>query len=212
MPSAPFASCARRPGAGLAELAIAVAAEFRPVDAVGVAHELTSLARELDGGGPLPAAALLDALTELMSGFRPTSDPLDRRPLMLDEVLRTRVGDPLVLALLATDVGRRAGLDVAMAAGAGVNVVAHRQWPRPFALHLDAPGARVGHVPAHTFAWLCPHQAVRRLLGELVDRFRRGGDLSAAIHAAELRLALPLDRHGRAAMRAELAGVRAALN
>lgn len=67
-------------------------------------------------------------------------------------------------------------------------------------------------LPEQTVSWRCPYQVMRLLLGELLDRSRRGGDWSAAVHAAELRLALPLDRHGRRLMRAELAAIRAALN
>ena len=212
MASAPFASCARRPGVGLAELATALAVEFRPVDHVGVAHEIAVLAGDLEAAERLPAAAQLEALAELMRGFRATSDPLARRPLMLDAVLQDRAGDPLILALLATDLGRRAGIDVAMAGGGDEHVVAHRRWSRPVALRLDGPGARVGRLPERPFAWRCPHQVMRLLLGEIVDRSRRGGDLSCAIRAGELRLALPLDQLGRQVARAELAGIRAALN
>ena len=212
MSSAPFAIRARRPGVGLTELAMALAAEFRPVDEVGVAQALASRESLLAGAEELPAAAQLEALAGVMRAFRPTGNPLARRPLMLDAVLQDRVGHPLVLALLATDLGRRAGLDVAMASGGDDHVVAHRRGSRPFALRFDGPGARVARLPEQTFAWRCPHQAMRLLLGELVESFRRGGDVSAAIHAAELRLALPLDRHGREAMHAELAGIRAALN
>jgi hypothetical protein len=63
-----------------------------------------------------------------------------------------------------------------------------------------------------TFSWRCPHQAMRSLSSEVLDRSRRGGDLSAALRAAELQLALPLHRHAHKAMRRELAGLRAALN
>lgn len=212
MPSAPFAACARRPGVGLAELAVALAAEFRPVDRIGVARDLAALALELDGADRLPTREQLEALAGLMRGFRPRVDLLSRRPLMLDAVLRDRAGDPLVLAVVATDLARQAGLDVAIAGGGDEHVVAHRRWGRPLAVRLDGPGARVARLPGPSIAWRCPHQVMRLLLGELLDRSRRGGDLSAAIHAAELRLALPLDRHGRHAMRAELAGVRASLN
>lgn len=212
MHSAPFADRARRPGAGLAELATALAAEFDPVDHVGVAQDLAALTLELHGADRLPATGQLEALAALMRGFHPRADPLSKRSLMLDAVLRDRAGDPLVLALLATDLGRRAGLDVAMGDAGHDLVVAHRRSTRPFAVALDAPGPRVVRLADDTLTWRCPHQVMRLLLSELVDRARRTGDVSAAIHAAELRLALPLDRRSRLAMRAELAGVRAVLN
>lgn len=112
-------------------MATALAAEFRPVDQVGVAQEVAALTLELRDAERLPAAGQLTALTELMRGFRATSDCLSRRPLMLDAVLHDRAGDPLVLALLATDVERQAGLDVAIAGGVSEHVVAHRGWRRP---------------------------------------------------------------------------------
>ncbi len=207
-----FAACAARPGIGLGELALALAAEFGPADSAGVMHELEVLALELRGAELLAPRYQLEALGGVMTAFRPVRDPLRRRPLMLDAVLRDRAGDPAVLAVLATDVARRAGLDVAIAGDGDRYVVAHRRGNRPLVLALDAPGGRVQMVHPHSMAWCCPHQMVSFLIGELLERARRVGDVSAAIHAAELRLALPLNGRARLAMRAELAAVRAGLN
>lgn len=212
MTSGPFATCAARPGIGLGELALALAAEFGPADSAGVLHELEALALELRGAEDSEPIDQLEALGALMAAFRPVRDPLRRRPLMLDAVLRDSAGDPALLAVLATDVGRRAGLDVAIAGDGDVHVVAHRRGTRPLALALDAPGARLQAVRERSMAWCCPHQMVSLLIGELLERARRVGDVSAAIHAAELRLALPLHGRARLAMRAELAAVRATLN
>ena len=212
MTARPFAACASRPGIGLGELALALAAEFAPIDASGVMHELEALARDLGGIEDAEPIDQLEALGVLMSSFRPVRDPLRRRPLMLDAVLRDSVGDPALLAVLATDVGRRAGLDVAIAGHGDVHVVAHRRGTRPFVLALDAPGARLQLVRERSMAWSCPHQTASFLIGELLERARRVGDVSAAIHAAQLRLDLPLNGRARLAMRAELAAVRATLN
>lgn len=212
MAPAPFASCARRPGVGLVDLALALASEFRAVDHVGVDRDLAALTDALRGADRLAPVQQLEALSGVLKGFQPVSDLLSRRPLMLDAVLHERAGDPLLLALLATDVGRRAGLDVALAGGGDLHVVAHRSWNRPFAVRFDGPGARFARLSTDTLAWRCPHQVMRRVLGELVDRSRRGGDLSAAIRAAELRLELPLDRHGRQAAQTEVDALRAVLN
>ena len=212
MTPGPFATCAARPGIGLGELALALAAEFAPVDAPGVLQELETLTSRLRGVEDADPIDQLEALGALMASFRPVRDPLRRRPLMLDAVLRDSGGDPALLAVLATDVGRRAGLDVAIAGDGEVHVVAHRRGTRPFVLGLDAPGARLHVVRERSMAWRCPHQTISFLIGELLERARRVGDVSAAIHAAELRLALPLNGRARLAMRAELAAVRATLN
>lgn len=212
MTAGPFAACAARAGIGLGELALALAAEFGPADSAGVRQELEALALPSHGAGALEPIDQLEALGALMTPFRPVGDLLRRRPLMLDAVLRDSAGDPALLAVIATDVGRRAGLDVAIAADGDVHVVAHRRGTRPFVLALDAPGARLRLVRDRSMGWCCPHQMVSFLIGELLERARRVGDLSAAIHAAELRLALPLNGRARLAMRSELAAVRATLN
>ena len=212
MTPGPFTACAARPGIGLGELALALAAEFAPIDAPGVMHELEALALGLRGIEDADPMDQLEELGALMARFRPVCDPLRRRPLMLDAALRDCAGDPALLAVLATDVGRRAGLDVAIAGDGDVHVVAHRRGTRPFVLAFDAPGAHLQLVRERSMAWSCPHQTVSFLIAELLERARRVGDVSAAIHAAELRLALPLNGRARLAMRAELAAVRATLN
>ena len=212
MTSGPFATCAARPGIGLGELALALAAEFGPADFTGVSYELEALSLRLRGAEDLEPLDQLEALGALMTAFRPVRDPLRRRPLMLDVVLRDRPGDPAVLAVVATDVARRAGLDVAIASDGDAHVVAHRRGTRPYVLALDAPGARLMVVRERAMGWCCPHRMVSHLIGELLEHARRVGDVSAAIHAAELRLALPLNGRARLAMRAELAAARAVLN
>ena len=66
MGPAPFVACARRPGVGLAELATALAAEFRPVDRVGVDQELSALQEALHGVDRLNVAEQLSGLVDLM--------------------------------------------------------------------------------------------------------------------------------------------------
>ena len=51
-----------------------------------------------------------------------------------------------------------------------------------------------------------------RMLNNLVPAFRRRGDLTRALRAAEMRLALPGDTDEHDRVRAELVALRAGLN
>src|SRR5690349_17972010 len=97
----------------VAELLIALAAEFRAVDTEAADARLDELALPLFGlaGGELriAAGALADVL-DTEPGF--DADRTSVAGLWIDTVLETRAGHPLVLATIAAEVGRRAGLSV----------------------------------------------------------------------------------------------------
>ena len=95
----------------LADLLLALAAEFRDVDAAAADARLDELALPLFGlaGGDLRAAAArLATLLDTDPGF--DADRASVAGLWLDSVLEARAGHPLVLAALTAEVGRRAGL------------------------------------------------------------------------------------------------------
>ena len=60
-------------------------------------------------------------------------------------------------------------------------------------------------------AW-SPHETAMRMLNNLVPAFQKRGDLTRALRAAELRLALPAGADERDRVRAELAALRARFN
>ena len=97
----------------IADLMLALAAEFRDVDADAVDARLDELALPLFGlaGGDLRvAAARLADILDTDPGF--DADRSSVAALWLDSALEARAGHPLMLAALVAEVGRRAGLDV----------------------------------------------------------------------------------------------------
>ena len=67
-------------------------------------------------------------------------------------------------------------------------------------------------LPASLVRPWTPHETAMRMLNNLVAAFRRRGDLTGALRAAELRLALPAGAHEHDHVRAQLASLRAQLN
>ena len=96
----------------LADLLLALAAEFRAVDADAVDAQLDDLALPVFGltDDPRHAAERLAGMLDTEPGFH--ADRASVAGLWLDAVLESRTGHPLMLAALAAEVGRRAGLPV----------------------------------------------------------------------------------------------------
>jgi regulator of sirC expression with transglutaminase-like and TPR domain len=211
---APFAKLAARDAPPLDELALALAAEFREVDARAALARLDALGEELRlaaGGNPLEA--LVDVLWR-RHGFAGDQEQYDDPGnSMLDIVLERRAGLPILLSVVYVEVARRAGLALA---GVGLpgHYVVGRFAPAPVAL-LDpfAGGAPLDTVPAaeHVRPW-GPHETALRMLNNLVGSYTRRNDLARAIRAAEMRLELPVSGQPAEALGAELRSLRARLN
>ena len=105
-----FAAITRRACPALADTLLAVAAAWRHVDWAEVDAQLDELAVPLfaaEPGGRERAAAL----AELTTGtFTPDAGHVDG--LWLDRVLERRRGHPVLIAAIATELGRRAGWDI----------------------------------------------------------------------------------------------------
>jgi regulator of sirC expression with transglutaminase-like and TPR domain len=91
---------------------LAIAAEFRPIDAAAVSDALDDLARGLFDveGDTGEASHRLAAL--LTDELRLLTDETSVSGMWLDAVLARRAGHPLALSVLAAEIGRRAGLAV----------------------------------------------------------------------------------------------------
>ena len=93
---------------------LAIGAEMKPVDVAAVSFRLDELARKLfdasAGGEPGAASHRLAAL--LTDELRLRTDESSVEGMWLDVVLERRAGHPLALAVLAAEIGRRAGLAV----------------------------------------------------------------------------------------------------
>lgn len=217
----PFATVAHRRAPQLDELALALAAELRPIEADAALDELDRLGEEVAraaAGARTPeqqAAACREVLgaRERFEGDRDDYDHPDNS--MLDRVLERRRGLPILLSVVYAEVARRAGIALAGVGLPGHYVVGHFGVDPPLLIDPFNGGAPVtGPVPspANTVRPWGAHETALRMLNNLVPAYTRRFDLARAIRAAELRLELPLDDAARAELDRELGGLRARLN
>jgi regulator of sirC expression with transglutaminase-like and TPR domain len=213
MSVAPFSVLAARTEPPLDQLALAIAAQFRDVDAQGALSRLDELGEEVRDapGDPLTALAAILGRRHGFAGNRESYD--DPASSMLDIVLARRAGLPILLSVVYVEVARRAGLGLA---GVGLpgHFVVGRFEPEPVML-LDPFGGGVPlEVPGYENVrpW-GPHETALRMLNNLVAAYARRNDIGRAIRAAEMRLELPVeDRETAEALGAELRALRARLN
>ena len=184
------ASCCPPPGDAL----IAIAAEFRPLDTKQTGFVLDEFARTL-----FPVAAerdpgraareLATLLTEEVC-LRRDESSLDG--LWLDRALERRAGHPLALAVIAAEIGRRAGLAVGICSTAwgwyaGIG--------EPDRLWLIDPATDPGPTPSGPVRSHCGHEVAFAALTGVYARLVRDGDEPAANRAVWLRGRLPVARH-----------------
>jgi hypothetical protein len=205
----PFVLQAAAPDPDPAELALSLAAELHQLDLAPVEQALDALAAGLSQD-TRPAPERLRALGDVMAEFASVAPPASIDGLLLDRVLECRAGDPLLLAVVAAEVGRRAGLELTLLSCHGRPLVAYVEDGHAVALDVigDCPRLREDEQP-HCH---CAHQVAFAILGAVIERATRAGDLVTAIKAAELRLALPLERSALAALGSELLALRVRLN
>ncbi|MDQ6779193.1 MAG: transglutaminase-like domain-containing protein [Actinomycetota bacterium] len=221
MPDLPaFAALAATPEAGLDVLALALAAEFRDVDAPEAIATLDVLGQELARdaaltiGGPEPLALACGRLLGGNHGFmgdRENYDDPDNS--MLDLVLERRHGLPIVLSVVYVEVARRAGIPLAGVGLPGHFVVGHFGAHPPVLLDPFAGGGTVQPrgAEAHVRPWSA-HEIVMRMLNNLVSAYQRRGDLGGALKAGRMRLTLPAYDSHRAILEAEVRAMEARLN
>lgn len=211
-----FTLLARRADAPLDRLSLALAAQFRPVDYDGALRRLDALGAELrDALGTAPGRRALVALLAERHGFHGIGEPDEERPddAMLDVVLERRCGPPELLAVVYQEVARRAGLPVWGVGLRGHFVVAYGGAEAPIVLDPFREGCELPPALAPAPLRRCTaHQTVLRVLDILVAGYARRADLSSAIRAAELRLALPVPHAERVAQQRDLIALRARLN
>ncbi len=212
MTIARFPEVAARPQPPLDELALALAAEFREVDAEAALARLDALGEEVRSA----SGDELDALTEVLGrrhGFAGDSEHYDDPAnSMLDIVLERRRGLPILLSIVYVEVARRAGLQLVGVGLPGHYVVGRFDPPPPVLLDPFDGGELIEVPPSeHVRAWSA-HETALRMLNNLVGSFGRRSDLGRAIRAAEMRLELPLSAAEAEAFGAELRALRARLN
>ena len=216
-----FETLAAEPEPPLDELTLALAAELGPVDAEGALAELDRLGAELSEASrtvspeeQAQACSLVLGQRHGFAGDRERYDHPDNS--MLDRVLATRRGLPILLSVVYMETARRAGIPLAGVGLPGHYVVGHFGADPPLLLDPFAGG-----VPAQAPGPGVPRDAVRpwsnhettlRILNNLVVALSGRADFTRAIRAAELRLVLPLPDVIRTPFEVELRALRANLN
>jgi regulator of sirC expression with transglutaminase-like and TPR domain len=215
-----FAELARQPAPPLDSLALALAAEFGRVDGAAALERLDGLGREvaarLAGQARAPdvdVAACRLVLHERHGFTGDRSDYGDPRNSMLDVVLERGVGLPITLSVLYVEVARRAGVPLAGVGLPGHFVVGHFQPEPPLLVDPYNGGAILQGVQAspHVRPW-GSHETAVRMLNNLLSSYVERGDMVHALHAADLRLMLPLDDGLREQYGIERGALQARLN
>jgi regulator of sirC expression with transglutaminase-like and TPR domain len=216
-----FKTLAKLPDAPLDELALALAAEFRTVEADAAMAELDRLAEELaelsGTGAPDEQAEACRLLLGERHGFTGDRDEYDHPDnSMLDLVLGRRRGLPILLSVVYVEVARRAGFSLGGVGLPGHYVVAHFGAEPPLLLDPFSGGVTVaGVAPEVAEIYVRPwssHETGLRILNNLRGAYSARADFSRAIRAAELRLLLPLDESTRTGLTADLRSLQAQFN
>ena len=215
-----FLELAATPEAPLDQLALAVAAEFREVDAPAALESLDAFGAELLESGAAEAASaeeVMRACGEVLGGrlgFIGDSEHYDHpNNSMLDLVLSRRRGLPILLSVVYVEVARRAGIPLAGVGLPGHFVVGHFGADPPILVDAFGGGQIVEpNVRAELIEPWSSHDIAMRMLNNLVGAFQRRGQLVLSIHAARLRLQLPASPALIATNRAELLALEALLN
>lgn len=221
MPKLPaFLDVAADPEAKLDVVALALAAEFRDVEAGAALAQLDVLAAELTraaertNGTPEAAALACGQTLGGVHGFVGDQAQYDHPDnSMLDLVLIRHRGLPILLSVVYVEVARRADIELSGVGLPGHFVVGHLGADPPLLLDPFAGGGPVATASPPQFLrpWR-PHEIAMRMLNNLVATYQRRGHLSAALHAAALRGALPASASERDILQAELRALQARLN
>ncbi len=218
VPIEPYDSLASNASAAIDELALALAAEFRDVDADAalslidaLGDEVADVCAALDGD-----EAGIDALREVLGvrhGFRGDRERYDHPGnSMLDLVLERRRGLPIALSVLYVATAQRAGIDLHGVGLPGHYVVRDLGTVPPVLIDPFAGGVRLEVAPSTNMRPWSAQQTALRMLNNLVASYTRRSDIANAIRAAEMRLVLASSPAQTRALRLEWLSLRARLN
>ena len=214
----PFTLEMARPTPGLDDLAFSLSREFGAPDIRSACDALEDLACELMTAAFLSPVEQCTACSLLLGSTARLRSARDLEPsaFMVDRVLDRREGHPLALALVYSEVGRKAGIPLWPASNGERFLVGHVGVETlPLVLDPCAGGRRlaVDEVPGD-LRWLCPHEVGFELLDRMREAFELRGDLAAALRAVELALTVTLLTAGplRERLECDRARVLARLN
>ena len=216
----PFSELAGEADPRLDLLMLALAAEFRDVDADRALAALDALGAELaeavagTDGSPHAQVRAVGELLGGVHGFAGDGERYDHPDnSMLDVVLVRRRGLPILLSVVYVEVARRASVALSGVGLHGHFVAGHLGVEPPLLIDPFAGGAPIEtEQPAGLVRAWTAHEIALRMLNNLVASYRRRGDIGAAITAATMRLELPLDERLEDTLRQELRAMRARLN
>jgi regulator of sirC expression with transglutaminase-like and TPR domain len=164
------------------------------------------------GGTPAAEARACAAVLGGRHGFHGAREHYDApENSMLDLVLDRRRGLPILLSAVYVETARRAGVALGGVGLPGHFVVGHFGAEPALLLDPFAGGAPLPPASDRVRPWTA-HATALRMLNNLVASYTRRSDLGHALRAAELRMALPSEGAGRAALEGELRALRARLN
>lgn len=198
-------------------LALAIAAEFRPVDAESAFAKLDALGDEIAAlravGPDAEVAAVATVLGARHRYAGETANYDDPRNSMLDLVLERRRGLPILLSVLYVEAASRGGITLSGVGLPGHFVVGHFGVDPPLLIDPFASGRPVAdQVPRNRLGPWSASDIGMRILNNLVPALLRRGDIGAAIRAARMRLELPSDAALREALELEAKRLQARLN
>ena len=211
-----FEDLAASADATLDLLALALAAAFRPVEAARALATLDGLGAEvvrvLDGSAHTPRAAALGLSHVLgtVHGFTGDTEQDDRpENSMLDRVLERQRGLPILLSVVYVEAARRADVPLAgLSLGCPAITWSPISVGSSRCCSIRSAGVRksLAMRPRRSCVHGPRHETAMRMLNNLVPAFRRRGDLTRALRAAEMRLAVPADtdEHDRGACRSSV--------
>ena len=162
-----FAALSRRACPPVGEALFAVAASWRPVNWAEFDAKLDHLALPLFAAPASGRERTGEPAELLVGGFRP--EPRAVEGLWLDDVLSSRRGHPVLLAAVATELGRRAGWQVTVCSSpAG--------WYAGLAQDgvlwlVDPTGEAGGERAPKTVRRHCAHEVAFVVLTGLAERF-----------------------------------------
>lgn len=196
-----------------ASLVLALAAEFRTVDADAVERDLDALAVELESARDGDAIEQLEAVETLARCFETRSSGVDLEDLFLDVVVDRFRGHPALVACVLADCARRAGLSLGVVGEGLVLMLAHTGEEHGVVFDVAGRSLRaLREEEPGRLRWRCSHQVAFAVLRDVIDRALLAGDVTTALRATDLRLALPIDAEMRGRLRDERAGLLAKLN
>lgn len=210
-----FSIRAADPAPAPAELLLSMAAEFHPVRQGIVEGRLEQLADRLRRARRDVHWRTAATEREILVATRDLTTARDDAPeaFMLDAVLARGKGHPLVIAVVAQEVGRRAGLPLAVLGNRDTCVVGDIRF-EPAVLVDPARGASWPYSDSSPKAIKpqCPHEIAFAVLMWLTAAYTLRGDVGRAIQATDLRLALSMSERVRRAVELERHGLEALLN